>query len=50
MNDIDRELLLARKKEDAQVCALIEILQKKNVISDEDAKQILSMDPFPQTA
>lgn len=46
--DLRGDIISVIKTEDVKVAKLIEILQKRNVISPEDVKAILSMAPFPQ--
>lgn len=48
LSDLKGDLVVLMRKEDAKLKALIEILQRRNVISGEDVKTILSMQPFPQ--
>ena len=47
--DLKGDLVVLMRKEDRKLGALIELLKTKHVISDEDAKQILSLEPFPKT-
>ena len=46
--DLRGDLVVLMRKEDKKVQSLIEILCSKKVISTEEAKRILSMEPFPQ--
>ncbi len=46
--DLKGDLIVLMRKEDAKLKALIEILQRRHVISGDEAKGILSMQPFPQ--
>ena len=46
--DLKGDLVVLMRKEDAKLTALVDVLQKRKVISSEDAKAILSLQPFPQ--
>ncbi|MFH1662192.1 MAG: hypothetical protein ABIA02_03800 [Candidatus Falkowbacteria bacterium] len=46
--DFRGDLIVILRKEDTKVRKLIDILKKKNFLSDEDARIVLSMEPFPQ--
>ncbi len=46
--DLRGDLVVLMRKEDTKVKALIEILKERKVLTDEDVKKILSMEPFPQ--
>lgn len=46
--DLRGDLVVLMRKEDKKVQSLIEVLCSKKVISTEEAKRILSMEPFPQ--
>lgn len=48
LSDLRGDLVVLLRKEDKKVAKLIEILQNNNVISQDDAKQVLSLEPFPQ--
>ena len=48
--DLNGSLTLMMRKEDAKVRALIEKMEKKQVLSKEETKAILSMEPFSQLA
>jgi len=48
--DLNGSLTLMMRKEDAKVRALIDKMEKKQVLSKEEMKAILSMEPFPQLA
>lgn len=45
--DRDGAAMLLLRKEDAKVGALVRVLKTRKAISSEDAKQVLSMEPFP---
>lgn len=47
--DLKGDLVLLMRKEDTKLRALVEVSQKRKIITEDDVKQILSMDPFPQT-
>ncbi|MEK7068035.1 MAG: hypothetical protein AAB956_03495, partial [Patescibacteria group bacterium] len=47
LSDLKGDLVVLMRKEDAKLGALVEILQKRKVISNEDVKTILAMQPFP---
>src|SRR3989339_1529220 len=46
--DLRGDLVVIMRKEDVKVKKLVNILQKRRVISAEEVKEILSMEPFPQ--
>jgi len=48
--DLRGDLVVLTRKEDAKVRTLVEILRERKVLTDDDAKRILSMEPFPQLA
>ncbi len=49
LSDLTGDLSTLMRKEDRKLGAPIELLKTKQVISDDDAKQILSLEPFPRT-
>ncbi|PIT94093.1 hypothetical protein COU00_00755 [Candidatus Falkowbacteria bacterium CG10_big_fil_rev_8_21_14_0_10_43_11] len=48
LSDLKGDLIVVMRKEDAKLQALVDVLQKRHVITDEDVKNILSLQPFPQ--
>jgi len=46
--DLRGDLVVLTRKEDTKLKELVEILKKKNVLTDEDVKHILTMEPFAQ--
>ena len=46
--DLRGDLVVLTRKEDTKLKTLVEVLQKKKVISNQDARRILTMEPFPQ--
>ncbi|MFA5188484.1 MAG: hypothetical protein WC460_03940 [Patescibacteria group bacterium] len=46
--DLRGDLTVLMRKEDTKVRALVDILKERKIITDEDVKKILSMEPFPQ--
>jgi len=48
LSDLKGDLVIIMRKEDAKLQALIDVLQKRNLISGEEARLILSMQPFPK--
>lgn len=48
--DLRGDLVVLMRKEDKKVQSLVELLHSKKVISEEEAKHILSMDLFPQVS
>jgi hypothetical protein len=48
LGDLKGDIIVTIRKEDVKVRKLIEILQKKNMLSGPEVKEILSMEPFPQ--
>jgi predicted nucleic acid-binding Zn-ribbon protein len=47
--DIRGDMVVLIRKEDKKMTALIKILQKKKVLTTQETKQILTMEPFPIT-
>ena len=50
LSDLRGDLVVLMRKEDKKVKALIDILRERQVLTDEDVKKILSMEPFPQSS
>ena len=48
LSDLKGDLVVLMRKEDRKVSALVDVLRVKQVLSDEEAKRILTMEPFPQ--
>jgi len=48
LSDLKGDIIITMRKEDMKFKALVEILQKRNLISSEDVRTVLSMQPFPQ--
>jgi hypothetical protein len=46
--DLRGDIVVLMRKEDKKLRALIEVLQKRKVISEDEVRQILSLEPFPQ--
>jgi len=46
--DFRGDLVVLTRKEDMKVKKLVEILKKHKLISDDEVKEILAMEPFPQ--
>jgi hypothetical protein len=46
--DLRGDLVVLTRKEDTKLVALVQLLNKRKVITPTDAKHILGMDPFPQ--
>ncbi|OGY42124.1 MAG: hypothetical protein A2Y67_01895 [Candidatus Buchananbacteria bacterium RBG_13_39_9] len=46
--DLRGDLVVLMRKEDTKVRALIDILKVRKVISEEDVKKILALEPFSQ--
>lgn len=44
--DLRGDLVVLMRKEDTKVTKLIEVLQKKEVLNDDEAKALLEMEPF----
>ncbi len=42
------DLIILMRKEDKKVIHLVELLKKKTILSDAEAKSILTLEPFPQ--
>ncbi len=47
--DLKGDLTVLMRKEDKKLVALIALLKNKQVISEEEVKQILALEPFPQS-
>lgn len=48
MSDLKGDIVVLMRKEDVKLKTLVEILQNKKILSADDAKKILSLEPFPQ--
>jgi len=48
LSDLRGDLVVLMRKEDTKLRTLVDVLKKRNIISNEDAQQILAMEPFPQ--
>ena len=48
--DLRGDLVVLIRKEDKKFSALIDVLKYRQVISNDEATKILSMEPFPQLA
>ena len=48
MADLRGDLVVLMRKEDNKVRKLLDILQKRKVISSKETKEILAMEPFPE--
>jgi hypothetical protein len=48
MTDLRGDLVVLMRKEDNKLKTLIDILKEKRVISSDDEKRILAMEPFPE--
>ncbi len=48
LSDLKGDLVVLMRKEDAKLCSLVDLLKNKKVISEDEAKGILTMQPFPQ--
>ena len=46
--NLKADLVLAMRKEDRKVVSLISLLRAKQLISEDEAKSLLGMEPFPQ--
>jgi len=46
--DLKGDLVLLTRKEDKKLKMLIQILEKRRLISPEEVKQIVAMEPFPE--
>ena len=47
--DLRGDLVVLMRKEDKKVMALIDILKERKLITDDDVKKIMAMEPFPQS-
>ena len=48
MADLRGDLVVLMRKEDNKVRKLLDILEKRKVISTKETKEILAMEPFPE--
>lgn len=48
LGDVKGDIIVEVRHEDKKLTALIEVLRSRNVISTDEAKNILGMKPFPQ--
>ena len=46
--DLKGDIIIELRSEDRKLAALVGVLRTRQVITEDDAKQILSMKPFPQ--
>lgn len=46
--DLKGDLVILMRKEDKKLLGLIDLLRKKAVITDEEVKSLVKMEPFPQ--
>ena len=45
--DLKGDIIVVIRKEDRKLAVLVDVLYERRVISDEDKKKILSLEPFP---
>lgn len=48
LHDLKGDLIMITRKEDKKLSTLVTVLQNKKVLSDQDTKLILQLEPFPQ--
>ncbi|MDO8571665.1 MAG: hypothetical protein Q7R79_03215 [bacterium] len=48
--DLKGDLVVIMKSEDRKLCALIELLVHKSILTASEAKTIVKLEPFPQAA
>jgi len=48
--DLRGDLVISMRKEDVKLSRLVELLKAKAVLNEDEAKEILSMEPFPKLA
>lgn len=48
LSDLQGNIVVLMRKEDTKLKALVDILEEKQVLNQEDKKRIFSMEPFPQ--
>lgn len=46
--DLRGDLVVLMRKEDIKIRALVEILRQKNILTKEEEKKVLTMQPFPR--
>lgn len=49
LSDLKGDLTVLMRKEDRKLIALVDILETRKVISQEDANKVLELEPFPQS-
>ena len=48
--DLKGDLVVIMKSEDRKLCALVELLVHKSILTASEAKTIVKLEPFPQAA
>lgn len=46
--DLRGDLIVTIRKEDSKLSALVELLKQKQVITTDEVKSLMAMEPFPQ--
>lgn len=46
--DLKGDLIILMRKGDRKLGALVELLHKKHILTEQDARHILSLEPFPK--
>ncbi len=49
LSDLRGDLVVLVRKEDRKLAATLEILVERSVITEDDARRILELEPFPQS-
>ncbi|MBI4778842.1 hypothetical protein HY797_00090 [Candidatus Falkowbacteria bacterium] len=48
LSDLRGDLVVLTRKEDTKVKKLVKIMKKRKLLNDNEVKEIMSMEPFPQ--
>ena len=48
LGDLKGDLVVLMRKEDKKLTELVNVLKERHIISEEDVKRVLGMEPFPQ--
>src|SRR3989338_3188202 len=47
LGDLKGDLVVLMRKEDKKLTELVNVLKERHIISEEDVKRVLGMEPFP---
>lgn len=48
LGDLKGDLVVLMRKEDRKLTALVDVLRKKEVLTDDEATSVLALEPFPR--